>query len=59
MKKEKGLPPFKRFVMPALSICCCLFMVVAAIVGHGVNVLWYLLVFAVIMMIGVLVRGKN
>ena len=59
MKKEKGLSPVKRYVMPILAICCCLFMVVAAIVAHGVNILWYLLVFAVIMAIGALLRGKN
>ena len=59
MKKEKDLSPVKRYLMPILSILCCLFMVVAAIVGHGVNVLWYLLVFVVIMAIGALVRGKN
>lgn len=59
MKKEKDLPPVKRYLMPILSICSCLFMVVAAIVGHGVNVLWYLLMFAVIMAVGALLRGKN
>ena len=59
MRKERDLHPVKRFVMPALSICGCVFMVAAAIIGHGVNVLWYLLVFAVIMAVGYLLRGKN
>jgi len=60
MKTEKDLSPIKRFVFPALSIICCVFMVVAAFIGHGANnVFWYLIVFAVFMVIGVLVRGKN
>jgi len=60
MLKEKDLSPIKRIVFPVLSIICCVFMVVAAFIGHGVkNVFWYLIVFAVFMIIGVLVRGKN
>ena len=52
MKKEKGLSTFKRIVMPLLSIIGCLFMVVAAILAHGMAVVYYLIVFAVIMFIG-------
>lgn len=59
MKKERDLHPVKRFVMPALSLCGCLFMVISAVVAHGSDVLWYLLVFAVIMLIGCLLKGKN
>ncbi|NLN07305.1 MAG: APC family permease [Firmicutes bacterium] len=53
MKKERDLPPFKRFVMPILSIISCIFMVVAACLAHGMAVVYYLIVFAVIMLIGV------
>ncbi|MBO5733316.1 MAG: APC family permease [Clostridia bacterium] len=35
MKREKDLHPVKRFLVPALSILGCLFMVVALIVSHG------------------------
>lgn len=59
MRKEKDLNPIRRFVMPALSICGCIFMVAAAIIGHGVDVLWYLLVFAVIMAVGLALKGKR
>jgi APA family basic amino acid/polyamine antiporter len=60
MLKEKDLSPVKRFVFPGLSILCCIFMVVAAFIGHGANnVFWYLVVFSVFMLVGVLVRGKN
>ena len=59
MKKEKNLHPVKRYVMPVLAILSCLFIVGAAVASHGVDVLWYLLVFAVIMAIGLLLRGQK
>ena len=66
MKKEKDMGVFKRFVLPAISIAACLFMVFAAIYAHGITpyiaakangtfsfpVLFYLIVFAVIMILG-------
>ncbi len=52
MKKEKDLSPFKRFVMPVLSVLGCIFMVVAACLAHGMAVVYYLIVFVVIMIIG-------
>lgn len=59
MIREKEQHAVKRFVMPILGICGCLFMVYAAIAAHGQAVLWYLFVFAVIMLVGMLLRGKN
>lgn len=59
MKKERDLHPVKRFVFPILSLCGCIFMVIAAVVGHGMDVLWYLLVFAFLMLLGALLRGKK
>ena len=53
MKKEKDSSAFKRFVMPVLSLLGCIFMVVAACLAHGMAALYYLIVFAVIMIIGV------
>jgi APA family basic amino acid/polyamine antiporter len=58
MKKERSLNTFKRFVMPALAICACLFMVIAAYYAHGQAVFYYLIIFAVIMAIG-MVMNKN
>ena len=66
MKKEKDLGVFKRFVLPSLSMIACAFMVFAAIYAHGITpykaaaaegkfscpVLFYLIVFAVIIIIG-------
>jgi len=53
IKKEKDFSIFKRFIMPFLSILGCVFMVVAACLAHGKAVIYYLIVFAVIMLIGV------
>lgn len=52
IRKEKDLSTFKRFIMPILSILGCVFMVVAAILAHRMAVVYYLIVFAVIMLIG-------
>ena len=56
MVKEKELGVFKRFVMPTLAVCGCCFMVYAAIVSHKMAVVYYLIIFAVFMIVGVLVR---
>lgn len=53
IKKEKDLSVFKRFIAPILAICGCVFMIVAACFAHKMEVVWYLIVFAVIMFIGV------
>jgi len=68
MKKEKDLGTFKRFILPLLSIIACAFMVFAAVYAHGITpyqagqtadepyftfpVLFYLILFAVIMIVG-------
>lgn len=52
MKKEKDLPVAKRFILPFLAILSSLFMVAAAIIGHGMAVAYYLVIFAVIMLVG-------
>ncbi len=60
MVKEKGLSGFKRFVMPFFAICGCVFMVIAAIYAHKMYVAYYLIVFAVIMIIGLFfIRKKD
>lgn len=70
MIKEKDLGTFKRFILPAVSIIACLFMVFAAVYAHGITpylaakangefsfpVLFYLIIFAVIMAIGAFLR---
>ncbi len=73
MRKEKSLPAVKRFVLPALGIIGSAFMVIAAVYSHGYTpyinakangefscpVLFYLIVFAVIMAIGMLVMNPK
>ena len=42
-----------------LSICGAVFMVAACILGHGMACVWYLIVFAVFMLVGVLLNRKK
>ena len=53
MYKDKEQGAFKRCVVPTAAICCSLFMVYAAIVAHGKAIPYYLIVFAVIMVLAV------
>ncbi len=73
MKREKEMGIVKRFVLPALAIVACAFMVFAAVYAHGITpylaarengkfsfpVLFYLIVFAVIMFVGTLLRKSS
>ncbi len=52
MRKEKDQNVLRRFVMPGLSLCGSVFMVIACIFSHKIGCLWYLIVFVVIMAIG-------
>ncbi len=70
MKKEKDMGVFKRFVLPMAALIACLFMVFAAIYAHGITpylnakangafsfpVLFYLIVYAVVMILGAIFR---
>lgn len=49
----------KRFLFPVLAIAGSLFMVYACINAHGIGCVWYLIVFAVIMAIGLLFMRKG
>ncbi len=73
MVKEKNASPVKRFVVPALAVCGCVFMVISAVFSHGVvpfleakeqgrfsmPILFYLIVFAVFMGAGMLLNRKR
>lgn len=58
IKKETELSIFKRFIMPLVSICGCIFMIIAAYFAHGMAVVAYLIVFAVVMIIGSVFANK-
>ncbi len=52
MKRENDLSGFKRYLMPVLAICGSIFMVIAAIFSHGMACFYYIILFAVIIVIG-------
>ncbi len=54
MIKCKDLHPFKRFVLPSLSICAALFMIYSAFAAYKLQAIYYLIIFALIMLVGLL-----
>ncbi len=70
MIKEKDMGVFKRFILPAVSIVACVFMVFAAVYAHGITpyiaakangtfsfpVLFYFILFAVVIILGAIFR---
>ena len=59
MRKAADETALRRYVIPALAIAGSLFMVYACLVGHKMENFWYLIVFAVIMLVGKLVNRKK
>ncbi len=59
LMKLENLKGVNRYVVPALAILCCLFMCFACIYTYRIKVLFYLIVFAVIMLAGALLKGKK
>ncbi len=59
MIREKDLGIFKRFVLPILSMVGVGIIVTASILKHEMDNVWYLILFAVIMLIGYLVLLFN
>ncbi|MBQ7362929.1 MAG: APC family permease, partial [Clostridia bacterium] len=59
MIREKDVRPFKRFVLPMLSIIGVGIIVYASIRSHGIKNLYYLVVFALIMLAGCFVLRLN
>ncbi len=59
IRKQKDESVLRRFILPILSICGAVFMVAACILGHGMACVWYLIVFAVFMLVGVLLNRKK
>jgi APA family basic amino acid/polyamine antiporter len=49
IRKEKDLKPFFRFVLPILGIISCIVMLSAAVIAHGINIVWYLIQFIFVM----------
>ena len=57
--KEKELGVFKRFVLPILSIAGIGVIIYASVQKHKMGNVWYLIVFAVIMLIGFVIQKIN
>jgi APA family basic amino acid/polyamine antiporter len=52
MRKEKDQNFLRRFLLPGLALCGSGFMVTACIFSHKMGCLWYLIVFAFVMLLG-------
>lgn len=50
--RGKKLPITKRFILPILAVLSALFMLYCAATAYGIQILYYLLVFLIIMLIG-------
>lgn len=59
MMTNKEFKGAKRFVAPVLAIAGAVLMVVASVKAHGSEIPGYLIIFAVIMLIGVAFMKKN
>ena len=55
----KELSVTKRIVMPILATIASAFMIIAAIYSHKWGVMYFIIVFAIVMLIGNVVNSKN
>lgn len=59
MRKETDQNILRRFVLPGLALCGSVFMIIACIFSHGLGCLWYLIVYAIVMVLGLLLYKKK
>lgn len=59
MCRARDLDPVRRFVLPAFAVAACLFMIWCAVVAYRIEALYYVIVFAVIMAVGMLFYRKD
>ena len=59
MRKEKDQNALRRFILPSLALCGSVFMVVACVFSHRMGCVWYLIVFAAVMILGALVKNRK
>lgn len=52
IRKVKDVSFLHRFIIPILAILGSCFMIYASLVSHGIENLWYLIVFGVVMLVG-------
>lgn len=54
MYRNKNVSFMKRFIAPTLALCGSAFMIVAACFAHKMAVVYYLIIFAIIMLVGLI-----
>jgi len=59
MIKMKDLHPVKRFVLPALAVCACVFMIICCISSYGIQCLYFMIFLLIVLFIGFLFRRKR
>lgn len=59
IKERKNEGILKGIILPILAICSCLFMVYACIVAHKETIVYYLIAYLLIMVIGIVVIFNN
>ena len=59
MRKEKDQSMLRRFILPGLAMAGSIFMIVASIFSHRMGCFWYLIVFALIMVVGGLLNKSK
>jgi APA family basic amino acid/polyamine antiporter len=53
-KERKQLNTFKGIILPILALISSGFMIFSAIYAHGINVIYYLIVYVIVMILGIL-----
>ena len=59
IRKEKEESLVRRFIMPILAIIGSVFMVVAGVFSHRMGCLWYIIVYAAVMLLGWVLDAPN
>ncbi len=59
MTQEKDLPVFKRVIAPLVAVAGCIFMVIAACFSHGMAVAAFLILFAIVTIVGLFFANKK
>ena len=59
VKERKNFGVFKGIILPIIAIVSCIFMIIAAVISHKLDVVFYLIVFAVIMICGMFFYRKK
>lgn len=59
MVKAKEEPPLRRKIIPSMAICGCVFMVLAAFLSYGADLIGYFVIYGVVMALGAYFQKKN